>query len=126
MLLTDFHGEHEQFVLRDGKLVSTRKREGTGLYSVDSGVYADAGGDVSFPLLRNLHENVERNRNTDRVGHVGGRSCCNIQTACLDWGAAVRQHESNDESTDSELGTFDLVVWCVMYIKMCSVSLHYT
>ena len=99
VLLTDFWGEHEQFVVQqDGTLMSKRQRDGTGRYSVDRGVYADGGGDVSFPLLRNLQENVVRNRR--RVAAGGRESAC-IDSACLDWA-------SNDE--ENNIGYFELVV----------------
>ena len=100
VLLTDFWGEHEQFVVQqDGTLVSKRQRDGTGRFSVDRGVYEDGGGDVSFPLLRNLQENVVRNRR--RIAAGGRESAC-IDTACLNWA-------SNDEG-ECNLGSFDLVV----------------
>lgn len=111
--LTDFHGEHEQFVVKaDGTLESARLRAGTGIYSVDRGVYADEAGSVSFPLLRNLHENLQRNNGGGREGKEGGGgkggkggggggggSSGELAMATLDWSSA-RQ----------ELGTFDLVV----------------
>jgi len=95
--LSDFHGEHEQFVVTaDGTLVSARQRQGTGLYSVDKGVYADESGAVSFPLLRNLRENLQRNSGRD-MGREGERGVLSMAT--LDW-----------SNPHDDLGTFDLVV----------------
>ena len=125
--LTDFHGEHEQFVVKaDGTLESARLRAGTGIYSVDRGVYADEAGSVSFPPLRNLHENLQRNKGGGREGKEGeggergeggggggGGGSGELAMATLDWSSARR-----------ELGTFDLVVGsdCIYAGAGCVVS----
>ena len=83
VILSDFHGEHEEFIVKDdGTLVSSRLKEGTGLYSVHQGVYADGKGTVSFPLLRNLEENVRRNKaatcTSGKAGVGGGASASGL------------------------------------------------
>lgn len=100
--LTDFHGEHEQFVVKaDGTLKSARLREGTGLYSVNQGVYTDETGQASFPLLRNLRENIQRNSGNQAPKDLESSRDLprELEMATLDW-----------SNTRDDLGTFDLVV----------------
>ena len=103
--LSDFHGEHEEFVAKDdGTLVSARMKQGTGVYSVSQGVYADGSGSISFPLMRNLEENVLRNSHC--LKHH-----CDLEVSCLDWAAAIGGEQVMETAVgpSKNLGTFDLV-----------------
>ena len=90
MLLTDFHGEHEQFVVTNGTILSARGASGL------------------FPLLQNLQDNVARSAQGDVAKGFVAQGDVNrdvdvsrdvdVRTASLDWA-----------TPQSSLGTFDFI-----------------
>jgi hypothetical protein len=90
VLLTDFHGEHEQFVVTNGTILSARGASGL------------------FPLLQNLQDNVARSAQGDVTkGFVAQGDLTrdvdvsrdvDVRTASLDWA-----------TPQSSLGTFDFI-----------------
>ena len=90
VLLTDFHGEHEQFVVTNGTILSARGASGL------------------FPLLQNLQDNVARSAQGDVAKGFVAQGDVNrdvdvsrdvdVRTASLDWA-----------TPQSSLGTFDFI-----------------